>query len=57
MTAIGPARSDIDLFAEEVKAEPYPTYASLRDLGRLVYLDRHGWWALTRYDEVRAALL
>lgn len=46
----------IDLFSEEVLADPYPTYRRLRDAGPAVYLERIDAWALARDASVRAAL-
>ena len=48
--------SDVDLWADEVLANPYPTYATLRNLGPVVWLSRVGAYALPRYQEVREAL-
>ncbi|MDT0353798.1 cytochrome P450 [Pseudonocardia charpentierae] len=48
--------SDIDLFSDEVLANPYPHYRRLRDLGPLVELPRYGVVALARYEQARAAL-
>jgi cytochrome P450 len=50
-------RSDIDLFAEEVQADPFPRYKALRDAGEAVYLEPLDVWALPRYAEVKAALV
>ena len=47
--------SDIDLFSEELYANPYSAYKKLRDLGPVVYMREHNFYALTRYDQVRAA--
>jgi cytochrome P450 len=47
--------SDIDLYTEQARIDPYPIYARLRDLGPVVYLTRYDMYALPRYDEVRAA--
>ncbi len=42
-------------FAPEVKEDPYPYYAWLRR-ERPVYLnERHGFWVLSRYEDVEAA--
>jgi cytochrome P450 len=49
------AESDIDLFSEELYADPYPAYRELRDLGGVVYMRKHDFYALMRYDDVRAA--
>ncbi|XVQ06451.1 hypothetical protein ACQP1W_27760 [Spirillospora sp. CA-255316] len=53
--AAGP-RSDIDLWSEEVLADPYPTYRVLRDLGPVVWLPAYGVAALFRFADVRSAL-
>ncbi|ROO87162.1 hypothetical protein EDD29_4755 [Actinocorallia herbida] len=47
------------LLGRESVADPYPAYARLRELGpvrRVVLRDGLACWAVTRYDEVRAAL-
>ncbi|MEV1008254.1 cytochrome P450 [Streptomyces sp. NPDC049881] len=51
----GPS-SDIDLFSHATLTDPYPAYATLRDLGPAVHLPRHDIWALPRYDEALAVL-
>lgn len=48
--------SDIDLFADQVLLDPYPTYAVLRELASVVRLPANDVYALTRYDVVRDAL-
>jgi cytochrome P450 len=48
--------SDLDPFADDVLADPYPSYRRLRDAGPAVWLRRHDMWALPRYAEVRWAL-
>ena len=54
---VGPAPSlDIDLFSQETIAEPYGAYRQIREAGPVVWLPRHGIWAMGRYDDVRAAL-
>lgn len=55
MTTAAPA-SDIDLFADEILVDPYPTYAALRELGPVVHLPVNDVYALTRYETIRAAL-
>lgn len=52
----GPS-SPVDLFGDEVLADPYPTYAELRALGPAVFAERANAWLLPRYDSVKAALL
>jgi cytochrome P450 len=55
LSGAGPVTS-IDLFSDEVLADPYPTYRMLRDAGPAVYLERVDAWALPRDASVRAAL-
>lgn len=50
------ARSDLDLFSDEVMLDPYPYLADLRELGAAVYLETPNLWALTRYEHNRAAM-
>lgn len=47
---------DFDLWSDAVLADPYPTYRRVRDLGTVVWLAQQGVAALSRYDDVRAAL-
>jgi cytochrome P450 len=54
--AATPFATDLDLFSDEVLLDPFPHYRTLRDLGPAAYLTRYDLWALTRYDQVRAAL-
>ncbi|WP_448809753.1 cytochrome P450 [Agromyces bauzanensis] len=54
--AASPATSDIDLFADDIVIDPYPTYAALRSLGAAVHLPANDVYALTRYDVIRDAL-
>lgn len=51
-----PPTSGIDLFADEVLLDPYPTYAALREAGAVVRLPHNDVYALTRYDAIRDAL-
>jgi cytochrome P450 len=48
--------SDLDPFALDVLADPYPAYAQLRETGPVVWLKRYGVWATARDSVVRAAL-
>lgn len=50
------ARSDLDLFSDEVMLDPYPHLAELRELAAVVYLAPSNLWALTRYEHNRAAM-
>jgi len=46
-----------DPFSYEMHENPYPVYARLRDEAPAYFNETHGFWALSRYDDVRAALL
>jgi cytochrome P450 len=48
--------SDVDLFADDVLAEPYEHYRRLRDLGPVVRLSASDLYAVTRYADVRSVL-
>ncbi|NYE47118.1 hypothetical protein HDA32_002238 [Spinactinospora alkalitolerans] len=47
---------DADPFAPEVLEGPLALQARLREAGAAVYLERHGVYALARYEHVHAAL-
>ena len=47
---------DIDLWSDDVLANPYPAYAELRDLGPVVYDAERDVYILSRYDDVRSAV-
>jgi len=51
------ATSDVDLFADDILVDPYPTYEVLRETAGVVHLPANGVYALTRYDVIRSALL
>jgi len=53
---LGCASSAVDLWADGILLDPYPTYAELRALGPVVWLERHGVAALPRFDQVQAVL-
>jgi cytochrome P450 len=40
----------------EIDIDPYPTYRRLRDESPLYYNDRHGFWGLSRFADIDAAL-
>jgi cytochrome P450 len=46
----------LDPFSDELLAEPYDYYRQLRDAGPVVHLDKYGFVAVSRFDDVRAAL-
>ena len=47
---------DEDLYSRAAILDPYPHYRRLRDLGPVVWLSRHGVYALPRYAECKATL-
>lgn len=49
--------SAIDLWSDEAILDPYPLYRELRDLAGAVWLSGHEMFVLTRYDDVRDALM
>ncbi|MFT3866428.1 MAG: cytochrome P450 [Solirubrobacterales bacterium] len=48
--------SDIDLHTDAALLDPYPLFKELRDLGGAVWMSRYGMFALSRYEDIRAAL-
>ncbi len=48
--------SDLDLYSDDVLADPYEHYRRLRDAGPVVWLERHNAWVVARYDAVRTVL-
>ncbi|MET8430945.1 cytochrome P450 [Nocardia sp. NPDC004860] len=47
---------DDDLHDDAVLVDPFPTYAKLRDAGPVVWLEKYGYYACARYDEVSSVL-
>jgi cytochrome P450 len=47
---------EFDPFAPSFLADPYPTFARLRELFPVFYLPELDYWVLSRYQDVRAAL-
>lgn len=50
------ASSEIDPFSPDFFRNPYPFHAKLRDAGPVVWLEKWGVWAVTRYEQVQAVL-
>ncbi len=46
-----------NIYSTEAILDPYPHYASLRDLGPVVWLPRQRAYAISRYSDCKAALL
>ena len=49
--------SGVDLWSDEVLADPYPVFAEMRQLGPVVWLEQHDVAALPRFEQVNAALM
>ena len=47
---------ELDLYADEQLLDPYETYARLRDLGPLAYLENLGMYVAARYRDVKEIL-
>ena len=47
---------DDELYSDELLSEPYDLYARLRESEGPVWMSAYGVWAMSRYDQVRAAL-
>jgi cytochrome P450 len=47
--------SDVDLWTDDALLDPYPIWRALRELGGAVWLERHGVYVLSRYDDVKQA--
>ncbi|ETW22649.1 cytochrome P450 [Mycobacterium gastri] len=45
-----------DPYDVNIAADPYPTYARLRDEAPIYYNERHNFWALSRHADVEKAL-
>jgi len=48
--------SDLELYTDEVLADPWSTYGNLRELGATVWLEQYEMYAHTRFEECRSAL-
>ncbi|MET0447309.1 MAG: cytochrome P450, partial [Aeromicrobium sp.] len=46
-----------DPFSVAFQEDPFPVYERLREEAPLYRSQKWGFWALSRYDDVRAALL
>lgn len=47
---------DVDLWSDEVLADPYPAYARIRKIAPVLYSTRWDAYVVTRYDGVREVL-
>ena len=46
---------EYDPFSAAFQADPYPVYRWMRDEAPVFHSEKWGWWALSRFDDVRAA--
>ena len=46
-----------DPYDVTINADPYPTYARLREEAPIYYNERYDFWALSRYEDVQAAMV
>jgi cytochrome P450 len=46
----------VDIFSDAVLYDPFPTYDYLRELGSAVWLEKLGFFILTRFEDVKSAL-
>ena len=46
---------EYDPFSTDFQADPYPVYRWMRDEAPVFYSEKWNWWALSRFDDVRAA--
>ena len=46
-----------DPYDVDINADPYPTYARLRDEAPIYHNERYDFWALTRHEDVQKALV
>jgi cytochrome P450/ferredoxin-NADP reductase len=44
-----------DPFSREFQADPFPAYRWMRDQAPVFYSEKWNWWALSRFEDVRAA--
>jgi cytochrome P450 len=47
---------DVDLHAQDMLIDPYPTYQRFREAGGVIWLQRHGMFAVPRYAEAAEVL-
>jgi cytochrome P450 len=54
--SIGTSRvMEYDPFSQEFQADPFPVYRWMRDEAPVFYSEKWNWWALSRFEDVRAA--
>ena len=55
MTSTAPMRMEYDPFSPAFQADPFPVYRWMRDEAPVFYSEKWNWWALSRFEDVRAA--
>jgi len=45
-----------DPFLDDIRSDPYPSYAALRDAAPVHWVKQHGFWVVSRYDDVAGVL-
>ncbi|SFK38118.1 cytochrome P450 [Geodermatophilus ruber] len=50
-----PTAMEYDPFSPEFQADPFPVYRWMRDEAPVFRSERWNWWALSRFEDVRAA--
>ena len=46
---------EYDPFSQKFQADPFPVYKWMRDEAPVFYSETWNWWALSRFEDVRAA--
>ncbi|MGE0299228.1 cytochrome P450 [Pseudonocardia sp.] len=57
MTSAAPLRMEYDPFSPAFQADPFPVYRWMRDEAPVFHSEKWDWWALSRFEDVRAAAL
>jgi cytochrome P450 len=50
-----PTVMEYDPFSAAFQADPYPVYRWMREKAPVFHSEKWGWWAISRFDDVRAA--
>lgn len=57
MSTVNDAAVNYDPYDVGINADPYPTYARLRDEAPIYHNERYDFWALSRHEDVQKALV
>jgi cytochrome P450 len=57
MTAVSSSDIYYDPYDAEIDADPYPLWRRMRDEQPLYWNEEHGFWALSRFDDVERCLI